>query len=60
MTHTFANDGELTWRSWNLVAGVTSMMVCDALRRITVKVPDVPATPQEPEALDPLTEMTIP
>ncbi len=59
-THTFANDGELTWRCENLVAGVTSITVCDAFRRITVKVPDVPATPHAPALLDPLTETTIP
>jgi hypothetical protein len=45
----------------NVVAGVTSMTVCTALRpRITVNVPDVPATPHAPVALEPFTDTTSP
>jgi hypothetical protein len=59
-THTFANVGDTRCRPANFVNELTSIVVCDVFRATIVNVPDAPATPQVPSAVDPFTELTNP
>src|SRR5579862_2126145 len=59
-THTFANVGFVRCRPVNVVDGLTEIVVVAVLRPTIVNVPDAPATPHAPSAVDPFTALTSP
>ena len=60
-TQRYANDGVGPEASVKAVVVATSTVTMRSWRRGTiVKLPDAPATPQDPEAAEPFTEVTIP